>query len=111
LDNLLTEDPFWLIRQTGEATLTLLDLDIKIKNLCFGGIFTIDPDQLGRVKKALDRGEAAGLALRLRCRPKDRLRMLISADPHSTPLEIEPWNLDGLNQKGLRADDTPFDSD
>lgn len=111
LDRLLTEEPFWLIRQTDEATLNLLDVDIKIKNLCFGGIFTIDPDELSRINTALDRGEAAGMRLRLRCRPKDRIRMLISDDPPAAPREIEPWNLDGFNQKGLRADGTAFDAD
>ena len=34
--------------------------------------------------------------------------MPISADPSGLPREIEPWNLDGFNQKGLRNDGKPL---
>jgi len=110
LDAFLTDGLFWLVKSSDEATLSLLGNQIQVKNLCYAGIFTINPDDLRIAKAALERGDAAGKQLRLQCRPGDRLRMLISADPSGLPQEIEPWNLDGFTQKGLRVDGTPLEA-
>ena len=110
LDRLLTVDPYWIVRSNEWATLPLLGQDIKLSEFCIGGIVALEPDQLREVQAALAAGTAGGMTLRMSCRPGDRLRMFLRGriDQNRT-LEITPWNIDGINQKGLTADGKPLD--
>ena len=109
LEALLTTDPKWLLRTNDTATLTLLGQNVNLKQLGLAGLFTLDPDQLLDIEDAFVKGTAPGKKIYFRCRKGDRIRMFLGDRfDQNQPIEITPWEVDGINQKGLTADGRPL---
>lgn len=83
-------------------------LSIRLNNLGLASIFTFEPDHLKALLSAFEEGTASGMQLRMRCRPGDRIRrFLADRSDRNQPLEITPWSIPGINEKGLTASGDP----
>ena len=111
LDGLLTLDPKWMLRTSESAMIPLLGQNLSLKNLGIGGVFGFDPGHLQNILSAFEEGTANGMSIQMRCRPGDRIRMFLGDHFNpSQPLEITPWGIDGIKQKGLTAAGDPVTS-
>lgn len=108
LDQFLTVEPKWMLFTGESASIEILGQTISLPALSYTAHVVIDQEQLDAVGLAFDTNTAADHPVILRTRPGDRWRMFLPnrRDPN-LPLDLTPWNIPGIYQKGLGPDGQP----
>jgi hypothetical protein len=108
LDQVLTPDYGWFMQTGGRAEVILLGQRVPLPALNFLALARpTEGTDLDELKAALRSGNGAGRTLNFELRPGDRVRMYLPDRMlPDQPLDITPWGLPGVNQKGLGPDGT-----
>jgi hypothetical protein len=109
LEQLFTTELHWLMHSQEVGELTVLGQPIRLPNLSGGAAVSLEQHQVDEIRAAFAAGTAAGLEVNFRVRPDDRVRLFLGdrvAD--NQPLDITPWEIPGVTQKGLGADGLPL---
>jgi hypothetical protein len=109
LEHVLTTDPHWTMQTREPSELTIVGRQVTLPKLAMAGAVSVAEDDIDDIKAAFERGDAAGKRLTLHVRPGDRVRMFLpDRFPLDKPLDITPWDLPGIEQKGLGPDGEPL---
>jgi hypothetical protein len=110
LDQLLTTELHWLGHTQGVGELTILGQSIRVSDLGGAAAVYLEQADVDELRAAFAEGTAAGMEVNFRVRSGDRVRLFLGdriAD--NQPLDITPWGIAGVKQKGLRPDGRPLD--
>lgn len=110
-DQLLTTDARWLRATKEPGQFEILGQSIIFPQLSYVGYVFLTGDELDAISRAFDEHSAHGHPVTLRMRPRDRVRMFLPdrRDPN-LPVDITPWDVEGIYQKGLDSEGEPFAS-
>jgi hypothetical protein len=109
LDQFLNTDPKWMMFTSEPGSLEVLGQTIYLPALSYAAHFTVSQEQIDAAEAAFENNAAAGHGVVLKTRPRDRLRMFLPDRRHpNLPLEITPWDIEGIYQKGLGPDGEPL---
>jgi hypothetical protein len=104
-EQVLTTDAHWTMQTREPGELTILGRQIVLPKLAMAAAVSMAKNDIEDIKAAFERGDAAGKRLILHLRPGDRVRMFLpDRFPLDKPLDITPWALPGIDQKGLGPD-------
>lgn len=111
LDQLLTTDPRWLLVTTEPGQFEILGQTIVLPQLSYAGYVFLAQEELDAIGQAFDDKSAYGHPVTMRMRPGDRVRMFLPdrRDPN-LPVDITPWNVEGIYQMGLDSEGERFDT-
>jgi hypothetical protein len=109
LKQVLTTDPHWTMQTREPAVVRILGQEVVIPKLAMAAAVSLTKADVDDLRAAFERGDAAGKQLTLHVRPGDRVRMFLpDRFPLDKPLDITPWGLPGVEQKGLGPDGEPL---
>ena len=109
LDSILTTEYRWVMHRQAQGELKILGQTILLPALGQAALVHLDQADVDDIRAAFAAGTAAGRVLSFRVRPGDRLRMFLpDRFPTDRPLDVTPWGIDGINQKGLGPDGDPL---
>ncbi len=110
LDQFLNTDPKWMLFTGERASIEILGQTIALPALSYAAHFLLSQTELDAAENAFETGTAENHPVVLQTRPGDRVRMFLPdrRDPN-LPVDITPWGIEGIYQKGLAPDGEPLD--
>jgi hypothetical protein len=109
VENILTREPYQVMTVLDEPEhWTILGNVVRVPQIMMIGVVSMRPDDIAEVEAAFERGTAKGHKISLHARPGDRLRMYMPYRVlEGTPLDIPPWDIPRIPQKGILGPITP----
>ncbi|WP_457059240.1 hypothetical protein [Kribbella sp. CWNU-51] len=109
LDQVLTTQLGWMMCVQERGELTILGRTIRLPNLGAAAAVYLEQADVDDLRAAFANGTAAGKVANFQVRPGDRVRLYL-ADRIAVdqPVDVTPWNLNGVPQKGLGPDGEPL---
>jgi hypothetical protein len=108
-DQFLTVDPKWMLFTAEPGSVEILGQTIVLPKLSYVAHVFLTQEEIDAVEQAFLTNAAENHPVKLRTRPQDRLRMYLPnrRDPN-LPVDITPWGIEGIFQKGLGPDGEPL---
>lgn len=102
IEQILNTDPHWMLNTKEPGEITILGQQVVLPTLGMAARVQLEQATIDEIRDAFNRGDAAGTEISFRVLPGDRVRMYLpDRFPTDVPLDITPWEIAGVDQKGL----------
>lgn len=95
---LLQPEPGWCHFQQEAVSVQVLDQDVELEQIAWGGPLRPAPEELPALRSALDDGSLVGRKATLTLADEDRVRMWMPGRLVRKDLAITPWGIAGIEQ-------------